>query len=150
MSVLACLVLVGCSPAPKPIVTVERSGEAAIRLLITPCPGYVPMQVFVSPDAGVPHWSAFNDRGGTGPYEIELLKAPDGWSAGPSKLAKFESGITYEVNVMGGHGSRGVGGDVSFDLDQLAALEEGEVLASEGKTVKREDFLKPDSDRCEP
>lgn len=39
---------------------------------------------------------------------------------------------------------------MSFDLDEVAALEEGEVLASGGKTVKREDFLKPDSDRCEP
>ncbi|MGW6977179.1 hypothetical protein [Streptomyces sp. NPDC054952] len=108
------------------------------------------MQVVVSPDAGVSHWSAFNDRGKAGPYVIEPFKAPDGWSADPSELSKFEPGVSYGVNVSGGYGSLRMHGDMSFDLDEVATLEEGEVLASGGKTVKREDFLKPDADRCKP
>ncbi|MER5773561.1 hypothetical protein ABT144_04515 [Streptomyces sp. NPDC002039] len=150
VSTAGCLVLVGCSPAPKPIVGVERTADGSAKVLIVPCPGYVPDQVSVAAAEGMPRWSISNVVG-KGASEIEFFRVPEGWRI--STDAVFDLKTTdarYIVGVMGGVGARAVNAQLAFDLDRLEALEAGEVLVRGGKTVKREDFLKPDSDRCEP
>ncbi|MFF3016491.1 hypothetical protein [Streptomyces sp. NPDC057939] len=149
--VVGHLLLVGCTPAPKQIVGVERTAGGVGKVLIAPCPGYVAQVVGVSADKGAPRWSVWNSPGTRDVSEVEFFRAPDGWRVSKASLTDLKTGDdTFSAGVMGGIAGRGLNGDVTFDLDRFEGLGDGEVIVGDNKVVKRADFMKADSDRCEP
>ncbi|MDA5281983.1 hypothetical protein [Streptomyces sp. Isolate_45] len=150
-SIFCCFLLAGCTPAPKQIVGVERMEGGVGKVLIAPCPGYVAQLVGISAHKGAPRWSVWNSPGTRDVSEVEFFRAPDGWRVSKASLADLKTGdVTFSAGVMGGIGGRGLNGDVTFDLKRFEGLGDGEVIVGNNKVVRRTDFMKVGSGRCEP
>ncbi|RKS97220.1 hypothetical protein BX286_7034 [Streptomyces sp. 3211.6] len=147
---------VGCSPAPKALLAVERTDTGGARVLIAPCPEYSAQMLSVSSSGGTigfKRWSLVNDAMG-GPLDsVELFSKPKGWSVAESELSDLKGGREYTVVLVGGVRGRGLGGEISFTPDEFVALKPGQVLVRDGKgskAAKKSEFMKKNSDRCTP
>lgn len=153
---LAALAAVGCTPAPRALIAVERTESGQARVLTASCPEYVALQFSVSSSGGrVGHkrWAISNGAMG-GPLDtVDVFSIPPGWRAYRSDLTDLEGGGEYTVAMSGAVRGRGLDGHLSFTPDQFAALKAGEVLVTDDgdtEVVSRADFLKRDDRRCAP
>ncbi|MFD0375699.1 hypothetical protein [Streptomyces sp. NPDC127112] len=153
---ITAVAAVGCSPAPKALLAVERTDMGGARVLVAPCPEYSAQLLSVAGSGGnigFKRWAIVNDAMG-GPLDsVELFSAPQGWSVAESELSDLKGGRTYTVVLDGGVRGMGLDGEVSFTPDRFEALKPGQVLVRDGKgarTIKKSEFMKNDSGRCTP
>ncbi|MER5869422.1 hypothetical protein [Streptomyces sp. NPDC002044] len=156
MVAFTALAVVGCTPAPRALIAVERTESGHARVLTAGCPEYVALQFSVSSSGGsVGHkrWAISSGAMG-GPLDtVDVFSTPSGWRAYRSDLSDLKGGSEYTVAMNGAVRGRGLDGHLSFAPDQFEALKAGEVLVTEdGETevVSRSDFLKKDDRRCAP
>lgn len=147
---------VGCTPAPKALVAVERTDTGRARVLVAPCPEYTAQMFSVFSSGGTigyKRWFLISDAMG-GPLDsVELFSAPQGWSVTRSELSDLKGGGEYTVVLVGGVRGRGLGGEISFTPDEFEALKAGQVLVRDGKgskVAKKSEFMKKNGDRCTP
>ncbi|QIQ05395.1 hypothetical protein [Streptomyces liangshanensis] len=147
----------GCTPGPKGVLAVERTADGEVGLLVAECPGYQ-ARIFsvLADDEGeaLLSWAVFNLSRTKSLGGVRLFApAPEGWETDRDNLKKLAEGVPYVAKVDGSVRERGLDGRVAFTLDDLDGVKKGQVLIADGdgaKAVDREDFLRPDSDRCEP
>ncbi|MFD0375700.1 hypothetical protein [Streptomyces sp. NPDC127112] len=148
--------VVGCSPAPKSTLAVERTEEGKARVLIAPCPEYDALQFSIfskGGSVGFHSWAISNNAMRGQLAEIELFSAPTGWSVTEEGLKSIDAAESYTIHLDGSVRGRGLDGKISFTPDRFEALKPGQVLVRDGKgakTVKKSEFMKKDSDRCTP
>ncbi|MFJ2558734.1 MULTISPECIES: hypothetical protein [unclassified Streptomyces] len=149
----------GCSPAPKGILAVERAEGGGVRLLLASCPGYLAQNFSVLADVPgdtLVNWMVSNTSWTESVGSMRVFgPLPKGWrSASGNLLTELRGGVPYSASVRGSMGNRGLDDMVDFTLADLDGLKDEQVLIAEdgggNKTVDREDFLRADSDKCEP
>ncbi|MEU3404591.1 hypothetical protein ABZ766_11660 [Streptomyces sp. NPDC006670] len=147
---------VGCSPAPKALLAIERTEAGGARVLVAPCPEYSAQLISLSSSGGTTgfkRWSLVNDAMG-GPLDsVELFSALQGWSVAEAELSDLKGGREYTVVLDGGVKGRGLDGEITFTPDGFEALKAGQVLVRDGKgskVTKKSEFMKKDGDRCTP
>ncbi|MFD8978425.1 hypothetical protein [Streptomyces sp. NPDC059564] len=147
--------LMGCGPAPKSLLAVERAEGGGVRLLIASCADYDVdyVSVFLDSDAADESWRLSNRSSLGAPGQIELFEPLDGWMVDQkSNLTELRTPGTYVAKVDGAITSRGLNGRVSFTLASLEKLDAGKVISGTrgDQVMGRSDFLKPSPDRCKP
>lgn len=144
-----------CTPEPKAILAVERSAAGAPRLLVAPCSGYRARSLSVFHDGNSDHsnsWRLFSVGGSKSIDAVDFLVTPPGWEVDESTLPELRESEKYTAKIDGSIKGKGLDGRISFTLEDLQSLGDGEVLAGawDTRVVSRADFLKGGSKQCKP
>lgn len=155
MPILAALA-VGCTPAPKELLAVERTQGGGARVLIAPCADFDVLQFSAFSEGnsgGYPRWAVINDAMRGPLTEIDLFSAPQGWSVTEETLRDVRAAGKYTMTLDGAVHGRGLDGRISFTSSQFESLPPGEVLVADNgsaKSTQKSNFMKEDSGRCKP
>ncbi|MER5932478.1 hypothetical protein [Streptomyces sp. NPDC002054] len=147
--------MAACSPVPKPLLAAERTETGQVRVLIAPCPDYdvLGLSVFLNDNIGEPEiWTARSKLRSGSPGQVELFTPPEGWLVSQSSLADTSRPGRYVIDVDGAVNKWSLDGEVAFTAEEFQRLENGKVITGtrDGEVMDRTEFMKPDSDRCEP
>jgi hypothetical protein len=151
VAVVACLLTVGCTPAPLGMAGVYLNGGQP-TVLIRPCPGVVVSQVWVYQRAANLRWGAVvGDHSAV--TEVLLLQAPAGWTASDvpaaNQLTEFQAGTSYQVQVAT---ERPKNGDIDLVEFTLGDLHADTVWATrphgQPQVLTRAEFAKQAADVC--
>jgi hypothetical protein len=144
---LACLGT-ACSPADQPVIAVEAAG-GGVRLLVPHCRAQVVRSFSVFEDdeksTRLRSWAISNNSWTKSISGVRVFKEPAGWDTYANTLDPLRSGIPYVATMDASVSGKGLKGRVPFSLDDITALEKGQVLVMDGrsgnKSVSRSDFL---------
>ncbi|MFD6890209.1 hypothetical protein [Streptomyces sp. NPDC059957] len=155
MITLAAAGLAGCSPAPEPLLAIERTATGDILLVIAPCSGYraLGLYVFSDSDTGPSEvWSLSNKERIGSLGEVKFFTTPVGWEVNDTTLTELRDPGLYVAKIDGAMGTRSLNGRMAFTAEKINKLNAGEVLTgTKGeKVMDREQFVKPSSGRCKP
>jgi hypothetical protein len=132
---------------------IERNSEGHFFLLTSLCDGQYSTSFGVFGSTGsndADGWDISNSSANS-LDRVEIFSSPDGWDVGQAKVQHLEAGKTYAAFANFNLGHPG-GAEVTFSLDDVDGLEEGEVLVKDGagaKEMPRDTFLGRLESGCE-
>lgn len=118
-AVLLAQLVVGCSPAPKALLAVERTETGGTRLLMAPCPDFRfrSVTVFHDYDDGpqIKTWTVSRERMAGSFEQIDLFTPPKGFKVTEETLTSLENYGEYIAGVDGSvEGEGSLRGELHF------------------------------------
>ncbi|RFC70912.1 hypothetical protein [Streptomyces sp. AcE210] len=158
VTVALALLVVGCSPAERPLVAIGKGPDGDVRALLRPCSDddHVREVVFLRSDergdradrAALDGWSAQPPGSVTGEQEFSLFSPPKGWLGKAGSVTKLASGGDYSVGFVVGPDEivryKGLTRFTGADIEGLAP---GQWWA-DGKAMSRAEFRAQADDAC--